>query len=93
MPNRAADDGHAEHDGVLSLSGAVELAELVFGAGQVDPEPFDFAEPALAFGFGDAGDDVVADSSVSSILKRRLLAVGEASRGQVFGFGRDSGPV
>ena len=44
------------------LSGApVELCELVLGAGEADLESFDLAEPALAFGFGDAGDQVVAD--------------------------------
>ena len=39
----------------------VDLGELVFGAGEADLEAFDFAEPAFAFGFGDAGDQVVAD--------------------------------
>lgn len=40
---------------------AIDLGELVFGAGKADVESFDVAEPAFAFGFGDAGDQVVAD--------------------------------
>lgn len=37
-----------------------EPGELVWGAGQADAEPFCLAEPAYAFGFGDAGAEVVA---------------------------------
>ena len=47
--------------GGLSLEGSVDLGELVFGAGEADFESFDFAEPSFAFGFGDAGVEVVAD--------------------------------
>ena len=36
-------------------------ASLALGAGEADLESFDLAEPALGFGFGDAGDEVVAD--------------------------------
>ena len=36
-------------------------ASLSFGAGEADLESFDLAEPAFAFGFGDAGGEVVAD--------------------------------
>ena len=39
----------------------VELGEFVFGAGEADTEPFDLAEPAFAFGLGDAGDEVLPD--------------------------------
>ena len=39
----------------------VDLGEFVFGSGEADLESFDFAGPAFAFGFGDAGDEVVAD--------------------------------
>ena len=39
----------------------VDLGEFVVGPGEADLESFDFAEPAFAFGFGDAGDQVVAD--------------------------------
>lgn len=39
----------------------VDLGEFVVGAGQADLETFDLAEPSFAFGFGDPGDEVVAD--------------------------------
>jgi hypothetical protein len=39
----------------------VDLGEFVVGGGEADLEAFDFAEPAFAFGFGDAGGEVVAD--------------------------------
>jgi hypothetical protein len=52
--------GHAEvHGG--GAGSAVDLGEFVFGAGEADLEAFGFAEPAFAFGFGDAGGQVVAD--------------------------------
>jgi hypothetical protein len=51
--------GHAEAGGAVGA--AVDLGELVFGAGKADFEAFGFAGPALAFGFGDAGEEVVAD--------------------------------
>jgi hypothetical protein len=44
-----------------SPEGGVDLGELVFGAGEADFESFDLAEPAFAFGFGDAGVKVVTD--------------------------------
>jgi hypothetical protein len=47
---------------------AVDLGELVFGAGEADFESFGFAEPAFAFGFGDAGDEVVADLGDAGLL-------------------------
>ena len=53
--------GHAEVDGGGGAGPAVDLGELVFGAGEADFEAFGFAEPALLFGFGDAGEEVVAD--------------------------------
>jgi hypothetical protein len=40
---------------------AVDLSEFVLGSGEADLESFDFAEPAFALGFGDAGGEVVAD--------------------------------
>jgi hypothetical protein len=56
------DTGHAESDGgVASLNRAVDLCKFVLGGGQADPESFGFAEPALAYCFGDAGGEVVAD--------------------------------
>ena len=41
--------------------GEVGLGELVVGGGEADLESFGFAGPAFAFGFGDAGAEVVAD--------------------------------
>jgi hypothetical protein len=40
---------------------AVNLGELVCGASEADAEAFDLTEPAFAFGFRDAGDEVVVD--------------------------------
>jgi len=57
---RVGDAGHAEHDGA-SLGDAVELGKFLLGGGAADRESFDLAEPAFAFGFGDAGGEVVAD--------------------------------
>jgi hypothetical protein len=55
-----ADGGwHAEVGG--SAGAAVDLGKLVVGAGEADFEAFGFAEPAFAFGFCDAGGEVVAD--------------------------------
>ena len=53
--------GHAEVGGGGGAGPAVDLGEFVFGAGEADFEAFGFAEPAFAFGFGDAGGQVVAD--------------------------------
>ena len=39
----------------------IELAELLLGAGQADLETFDLAESAFRLGFGDSGDQAVAD--------------------------------
>ena len=36
-------------------------AGLALGAGEADLQSFGLAEPALGFGLGDAGDEVVAD--------------------------------
>jgi hypothetical protein len=53
--------GKPEVDGGDSTRGLVELAEFLFGAGEVDLEAFDLAAPALALGFGDASQRVVSD--------------------------------
>jgi hypothetical protein len=54
--------GHAEVDGlVAALPGRVDLGELVLGAGEADLQALDLAEPALAFGLGDAVVQVVPD--------------------------------
>ncbi len=39
----------------------IELEELLLGASQADLETFDLAEPAFRLGFGDSGDQIVAD--------------------------------
>jgi hypothetical protein len=54
--------GNAEVDGLAAAGGdLVHLCELGLGAGEADLQAFGLAEPALGFGFGDAGDEVVAD--------------------------------
>jgi hypothetical protein len=58
---------------VLTLQGRVDLGELVLGAGEADPEALDLAEPALAFGLGDAVVQVVPD-----LLKGRYAAAGRS---------------
>ena len=39
----------------------VELRQPILCSSEADPEAFDLAEPALAFGLGDSGGQVVAD--------------------------------
>lgn len=39
----------------------IDLFEFVTGGVEADLESFDFTEPSLLTGFGDAGDEVVAD--------------------------------
>ena len=41
--------------------GQVGLGEFVVGGGEADLESLGFAGPAFALGFGDAGQEVVAD--------------------------------
>src|SRR5271166_1021062 len=53
--------GHAEADCVAGLGAPVDLGELVAGPGKADLESLCLPGPALAFGLGDAGDQVVAD--------------------------------
>lgn len=56
----------------------IELTELLLGASQADLETFDLAEPAFHLGFGDSGDQVVADLG----KPRPLGQVGGASIGR-----------
>lgn len=57
-----AEGGQAEVDhGGSAGDFGVELGELVFGGGEADAEPVDFAEPAFAFGFCDPRDEVDPD--------------------------------
>jgi hypothetical protein len=60
MPPRASGTVTGEHAEVGG-GAPVDLGEFVLGAGEADFEAFDFAGPAFAFGFGDAGGEVVAD--------------------------------
>lgn len=53
--------GDAKVHGRLLRVAPIELAELVLGTSQADLETFDLAEPAFCLGFGDSGDEVVAD--------------------------------
>jgi hypothetical protein len=52
---------HAKGDRAVGGCAPVDLGEFSFSSGEADPEPFDLAEPAFAFGLVDAGDEVVAD--------------------------------
>jgi hypothetical protein len=54
--------GDAQLDG-FNAAGAdlVHLGEFGVGAGEADLEALGLAVPAVGFGFGDAGDEVVAD--------------------------------
>ena len=52
---RADGDRGAEADRAVASGAAVDLGELVAGAGEADFQALDFAEPAFALGFGDAG--------------------------------------
>jgi hypothetical protein len=52
------------------LGDAVELGEFLLGGGAADGESFDLAEPAFAFGFGDAVGEVVADLDQPAALGR-----------------------
>jgi hypothetical protein len=54
--------GDAEVDVLGSAGcGGVGLGEFAGGGGEADLESFGFSGPAFAFGFGDAGVEVVAD--------------------------------
>lgn len=67
-------DGHAPIDGgVAEGDDPVDLGEFGFDGGEADVELFGFAGPALAFDFGDAGEQVVAD-----LLEPTLLGRGDA---------------
>jgi len=61
----------------------VELGEFLAGAGEADLQAVDFAEPALLAGFGDAGEQVVADlDQPLAVLHRsdEVLALAPAVR-------------
>jgi hypothetical protein len=58
---RADGDCGAEIDRAVVSGGAVDLGELVLGAGEADFQALDLAEPAFALGLGDAVEEVAAD--------------------------------
>jgi hypothetical protein len=64
------DRGHAEVDASPVLETSVDLGELVLGSRKADTKSFDFAEPAFTFGFGDAGEEIVADLDEAVSLGR-----------------------
>jgi hypothetical protein len=59
---------HGEVNG--SRSPPVDLGELVVRSREGGLQPFNLAEPALALGLGDAGDEVVADLLQPAALGR-----------------------
>ena len=61
MPGGVAGEGGYSEIDCGGVGAPVDLGELVLGAGEADLESFSFAQPAFALGFGDAGDEVVAD--------------------------------
>jgi len=50
-----------EERGVPTFLLCVQLGEFLLGCGKADGKSFNFAEPALALGFGDPGEEVLAD--------------------------------
>ena len=64
----AGGGGHAKVDGAVGA--AVDLGELVVGAGEADLQSLDFAKPAFAFGFGDAVVQVAVDLFQPPSLRR-----------------------
>src|SRR5664279_1094822 len=49
------------HCGAAAGGDLVHLGQLVAGAGEADLQALGFAEPTVGFGFGDAGQEVVAN--------------------------------
>src|SRR5262249_18710542 len=56
--------------GAPRVGALVDRGEFVFGTGEAALQSFDLTEPALAFGFGDARDQVAADLSDAGPLGR-----------------------
>jgi hypothetical protein len=73
------------------LGGVVELGELLVGRVVADGEAFEHAEPALSFGFGDAGGEVFTDADeprlVSEVAGR---SIGQRMRSSELHFSRSS---
>lgn len=65
-----SDGRKAEVDGGAVEGTPVDLGDLVVCPGQAGLQALDLAEPAFAFGFGDARDEVVADLLDAKALVR-----------------------
>ncbi|MCX5318001.1 hypothetical protein [Streptomyces sp. NBC_00154] len=63
------------------MAPTIELGEFLLSSGQADLESFDFAEPALSFGLGDAVEQVVAGlhDAVALVWIRAKEAASEAA--------------
>lgn len=70
--------GHSEVDLGVTCRQVVDLGEFLLGSGEADLESFDFTEPALAVGFGDAGQQVVTDLEQAGALGRVRTEQGAA---------------
>ena len=66
----ALEAGHAPVDGGAAAGELVELGEFLIGSGEADLESLGFAEPALAPGLVDAGEQVAADLGDAVTLGR-----------------------
>ncbi|MFZ3492366.1 hypothetical protein ACODT5_03845 [Streptomyces sp. 5.8] len=81
---------HAEVDRHTSGDG-VDLVGFGFGAGEADAQALDFTELALALGFGDPVEEVVADPKVifrleeikTDLIARRARAETEGWLGEI----------
>ena len=62
--------GMAKGHRARQVRARVDLCQLGLCSGETDLQAFDLAEPAFAFGFGDAGYEVVADLGQAAPLGR-----------------------
>ena len=70
VAGRFGEGRHAHvHRGVSAGGESVELGEFHGRAGEADLEAFDFAEPVLLLGLGDAVAEVVADLDQAGPLR------------------------
>jgi hypothetical protein len=65
-----SDGGQAKANGSAVAGPAVNVGDLVLGASEADTESFDLAEPAFPLGFGDSGDQVVANLGKPCALRQ-----------------------
>jgi hypothetical protein len=87
--------GDAEADGGGPAGPLVELRELVPGGGEADAQALGLAEPALPFGLGDAGGEVVAEVGQAWPLVRVDAEDGASNAGPVVivGLDQDTDPA